>query len=84
MSSVHCVVVWEFQAGGQWVPHTPGVTRTLERAHAKKLTRVVLADADPALKGHHVNLRTLMQSRDMPGKFIQQKLIYFISRDLAI
>ncbi|KAL4706077.1 hypothetical protein ACJJTC_001675 [Scirpophaga incertulas] len=66
MSSVHCVVVWEWECEGQWLPHTPGVTRTLERAYDKKLTRVVLADADPALKGHYVNLRTLTQCFDTP------------------
>ncbi|CAH0715209.1 unnamed protein product, partial [Brenthis ino] len=67
MSSVHCVVVWEWQHEGQWLPHSPGVARTLERAYAKKLTRVVLSDAEPELKGHYVNLRTLTQSSDTPG-----------------
>lgn len=76
MSSVHCVVVWEWQSGGQWLPHTPAVTRTLERAHAKKLTRVVLADADPALRGHYVNLRTLTQCEDTAGKRIKKNLLF--------
>ncbi|XP_049873351.1 protein deltex isoform X2 [Pectinophora gossypiella] len=66
MSAVHCVVVWEAWRGTGWIPHAPGVARTLERAHAKKLTRVVLADADPALRGHYVNLRTLTQYADTP------------------
>ncbi|KAJ2938015.1 hypothetical protein O0L34_g14467 [Tuta absoluta] len=70
MSAVHCIVVWEWARSSngitEWIPHAPGVARTLERAHAKKLTRVVLADADPALRGHYVNLRTLMQYADTP------------------
>lgn len=67
--AVHCVVVWEWERTRTWWAHGPGVARTLERAHAKRLTRVVLADADPALRGHTVNLRTLTQSTDTPGNY---------------
>ncbi|GBP97273.1 Protein deltex [Eumeta japonica] len=64
----HCVVVWEWRSGGaggaRWMPHGPGVARQLEHALAKGLTRVVLADVEPSLRGHYVNLRTLTQCTD--------------------
>lgn len=62
MSPQHVVAVWEWRRGAAWAPHSAGVSRALERAHAKQLTRLVLADADPALHGHYVNLRTLTQT----------------------
>lgn len=78
----HAVVVWEYESrrkySGNWIPYSPAVSQHLERAHAKKLTRVLLSDADPSLDQFYVNIRTMLQCTDVEDS--SGMIFFLISR----
>lgn len=69
MTSSNCVVVvWEVESIllNKYVPYSSSVSQHLERAYAKKLTRVFLGDSDASLNEYYVNLRTMKQCSEIP------------------
>lgn len=82
LAMAHAVVVWEYESrrrySGNWIPYSPAVSQHLERAHAKKLTRVLLSDADPSLDQFYVNIRTMVQCTDVEDSSGKSQYIVFV------
>lgn len=62
---------------GNWLAYQPAVSGHLERAHSKKLTRVLLSDADPGNQ-FYVNIKNMTQcSEDAEVTFINVRRKYY-------
>lgn len=68
-ASMTYVVVWEWEnRPNHWRPYSLKVTNLLERAHAKRLSKVYLKDTDPLLADYYINLNTFQQCCESSGE----------------
>lgn len=66
---VNYIVVWEKKCNTTWIPYSPTITRNLERAFLKKLTRINLKDCESNEDDCHtgityINIKIMQQVSD--------------------